>query len=40
LHDAPKVAEVSGGTKIIEELPVPFAVRLDRANLTAPAAAP
>jgi beta-galactosidase len=39
LHGAPKVAEVSGGTKIIEEPPVPFAVRLDRANLTAPAAA-
>jgi beta-galactosidase len=36
LHDAPKVAEVSGGTKIIEEPAVPFAVRLDRADLTAP----
>jgi beta-galactosidase len=34
LHDAPKVAEISGGTKIIEEPPVPFAVRLDRANLS------
>ena len=30
LHDAPKTAEVSGGTKIIEEKPEPFAVRLDR----------
>jgi beta-galactosidase len=38
LHDAPKVAEVSGGTKIIEEPAVPFAVRLDRADLTAPVA--
>ena len=35
LHDAPKLAEVSGGTKIIETPAVPFAVRLDRANLTA-----
>jgi beta-galactosidase len=40
LHDAPKVAEVSGGTKIIEEPAIPFAVRLDRADLTAPAATP
>lgn len=40
LHDAPKVAEVSGGAKIIEEPAVPFAVRLDRADLTAPVAAP
>jgi beta-galactosidase len=40
LHDAPKVAEVSGGTKIIEEPAVPFAVRLDRADLTAPVVAP
>jgi beta-galactosidase len=39
LHEAPKVAEVSGGTKIIEEPAVPFAVRLDRADLTAPVAA-
>ena len=31
LHDAPKVAEVSGGTSIIEEKPVPFTVQLDRA---------
>jgi beta-galactosidase len=34
LHDAPKVVEVSGGTRIIEEPAVPFAVRLDRADLT------
>jgi beta-galactosidase len=40
LHDAPKLAEVSGGTKIIEESAVPFAVRLDRADLAAPAANP
>jgi beta-galactosidase len=40
LHDAPKVAEVSGGTKIIEEPAIPFAVRLDRADLKAPVAAP
>jgi beta-galactosidase len=33
LHDAPKLAEVSGGTKIIETPPVPFAVRLDQASL-------
>ena len=39
LHDAPKVAEVGGGTKIIEEPAVPFAVRLDRPELTAPVAA-
>jgi beta-galactosidase len=38
LHDAPKAAEVSGGTKIIEEPAVPFAVRLDRAHLAAPPA--
>jgi beta-galactosidase len=38
LLGAPRAAEVSGGTKIIETTPVPFAVRLDRANLTAPAA--
>jgi beta-galactosidase len=36
LHDAPKLAEVSGGTKIIEEPAVPFAVRLDRPDLTVP----
>jgi beta-galactosidase len=36
LHGAPKVAEVSGGTKIIEEPAVSFPVRLDRADLTAP----
>jgi beta-galactosidase len=30
LHDAPKVAEVSGGTRIIEERATPFSVRLDR----------
>jgi beta-galactosidase len=40
LHDAPKVAEVSGGTKIIEEPAIPFAVRLDRADLKAPVASP
>jgi len=40
LHDAPKVAEVSGGTKIIEEPAVPFAVRLDRADLKAPVVSP
>jgi beta-galactosidase len=38
LHDAPKLAEVSGGTKIIEEPAVPFAVKLDRADLGAPVA--
>ncbi|MDP9173192.1 MAG: beta-galactosidase [Planctomycetota bacterium] len=32
LHDAPKSAEVSGGTKIIEEPAVPFAVRLDKSD--------
>jgi beta-galactosidase len=32
LHDAPKIAEISGGTKIIEEPPVPFAVKLDAAT--------
>jgi beta-galactosidase len=40
LHDAPKLAEVSGGTQIIEEPAVPFAVRLDRADLRAPVASP
>jgi beta-galactosidase len=40
LHDVPKVAEVSGGTKIIEEPAIPFAVKLDRADLTAPVARP
>jgi len=35
LHGAPKVAEVSGGTEIIEEAAVPFAVKLDRADLSA-----
>jgi beta-galactosidase len=35
LHDAPKVATVSGGTHIVEEPPVPFPVRLDRPDLTA-----
>ena len=39
LHDAPKTAEVTGGTKIIEEPAVPFAVRLDRNNLQQPAPA-
>ncbi len=33
LGDAPKTAEVAGGTKIIEEKPVPFAVKLDRSTL-------
>jgi beta-galactosidase len=33
LHDAPKVPEVSGRTKIVEEKAVPFAVRLDRSTL-------
>jgi beta-galactosidase len=37
LHDAPKVAEVTGGTKIIEEPAVPWTVRLDRAVLQPPA---
>jgi hypothetical protein len=40
LHGAPKLADVSGGIKIIEEKAVPFAVKLDQANLTAPVAAP
>jgi len=40
LHGAPKLAEVSGGAKIIEEPAVPFAVRLDRPELRAPAASP
>lgn len=34
LHDAPKTAEVSGGTQVIEEKALPFAIRLDRATLT------
>jgi beta-galactosidase len=29
-HDAPETAEVSSSTKLIEERPVPFSVRLDR----------
>lgn len=33
LHGAPKSPEISGGTKIIEEKAVPWAIRLDRANL-------
>ena len=33
LHDAPKVPEISGGTRIIEEKAVPFPVRLDRPTL-------
>jgi len=33
LHDAPKVAQIAGGTKIIEEKAVPFSVKLDSANL-------
>ena len=36
LNGAPKAAVISGGTKIVEEPAVPFAVRLDRPNLTAP----
>jgi beta-galactosidase len=40
LHAAPKLAEVSGGTKIIEEKAVPFAVKLDRADLKATVTAP
>jgi len=36
LHDAPKVAEVSGGTRIVEEPAAAFPVRLDRPDLTAP----
>jgi beta-galactosidase len=40
LHDAPKLAEVSGVTKIIEDSAVPFAVRLDRADLSIPVANP
>ena len=36
LHDPPKRPEVSGGTNIIETPAVPFAVRLDRADLSAP----
>ncbi|HVT87863.1 MAG TPA: beta-galactosidase [Tepidisphaeraceae bacterium] len=31
LHDAPKVLEISGGTKIIEETAVPWTVKLDQA---------
>jgi len=37
LHDAPRVPEVSGGTKIIEEPPVPFPVKLDQESLAPPA---
>lgn len=33
LHDAPEKPEISGGTAIVEEEPVPFAIRLDRRNL-------
>ena len=40
LHDAPKTAEVRGGTKIIEEKAEAFAVRLDRPNPLAPPPAP
>jgi beta-galactosidase len=40
LHVAPKLAEVSGGTKIIETPAVPFAVRLDQANLKPSVASP
>jgi beta-galactosidase len=40
LHDAPKVAEVSGGTKIIETPAVPFAMRLDQASLKPSVASP
>ncbi len=36
LQDAPKTPVVSGGTQIIEEPAVPFAVRLDRAVLQPP----
>jgi hypothetical protein len=34
LHDAPKAPEISGGTKIIEEPPVPFPMKLDQAKPT------
>jgi len=40
LHDAPKIAEVSGGTKIIEEPAVPFAVGLVKGSVPQPAPAP
>lgn len=40
LHDAPKTPVVSGGTKIIEEAPVAFPVRLDRAMLLPPGQEP
>jgi beta-galactosidase len=33
LHDAPKNPEVAGVTKIVEEKPVPFVLRLDNARL-------
>jgi hypothetical protein len=33
LNAAPRTAEISGGTRIIEEKAVPFAVHLDRASL-------
>jgi beta-galactosidase len=32
LHAPPAVPEISGGTRILEEPPVPFPVRLDRRN--------
>lgn len=32
LHDAPKAAEMSGGTKIIEEAPVAFPMKIDQLN--------
>lgn len=38
LQDAPKNPVIAGGASIIEEQPVPFAVRLDRAVLRPPAA--
>ncbi|HWA10810.1 MAG TPA: beta-galactosidase [Opitutaceae bacterium] len=34
LNDAPKTPEITGGTAIVEEKPVPFAIKLDRAVLT------
>jgi beta-galactosidase len=40
LHGAPKLAEVSGGMKIIEEPAVPFKVRLDRPDLKVTAVTP
>jgi beta-galactosidase len=39
LHGAPKVPQVTGGTSIIEEPPVPFAVKLDQES-PAPARGP